>query len=45
MIQLLIDKGADINSKLSDLGTPLHWAEELHNEEAAELLRKHGALL
>jgi cytohesin len=42
--ELLITKGADVNAKRSDGGTPLDWAEETgFNKETADLLRKHGA--
>jgi cytohesin len=41
IVELLIDKGADVNVKNSGK-TPLDWAIEQSHTETAELLRKHG---
>jgi ankyrin repeat protein len=40
--ELLIDKGADVNAKDEDGGTPLDWAILNKQTETADLLRKHG---
>tara|TARA_B100000683_G_scaffold114242_1_gene112397 strand:+ start:3435 stop:3869 length:435 start_codon:yes stop_codon:yes gene_type:complete len=42
-VELLIDKGADINAKDDTGGTPLFWAALEGNEEVAELLIRQGA--
>ncbi len=38
IVELLIAKGADVNAKIEDGGTPLDYADG----EIADLLRKHG---
>ena len=43
MTEWLITKGADVNAKSADLGTPLDVAIEEDYTEIADLLRKHGA--
>jgi ankyrin repeat protein len=43
MIALLVAKGAEINAKDNDGRTPLWCALDSQQEEAAELLRQHGA--
>ncbi len=45
MIQILIDKGANVNAKLSDLDTPLHLACEIQtgSRKAVETLMDKGA--
>jgi len=41
--ELLIDKGADVNAKNDEGGTPRDWAECCADKkEPADLLRKHG---
>jgi ankyrin repeat protein len=40
--ELLIAKGADVNAKNDDGGTPLDLAIENKQTEIADLLRKHG---
>ncbi len=40
--ELLIEKGADVNSADDDGSTSLDWAESEENKEVAALLRKHG---
>jgi ankyrin repeat protein len=42
-MQLLLDKGANPNTRNSVGGTPLMWAAVYNNEEAAKLLLKRGA--
>jgi len=46
IVELLIDKGADMNAKLNDGPhkgkTPLDAANETNHPENADLLRKHG---
>ena len=39
IVELLIDKGADMNAKANDGTTPLDMADD---KETADLLRKHG---
>jgi ankyrin repeat protein/mono/diheme cytochrome c family protein len=41
VVQLLIDKGADVNAKNRRGSTPLHWA--VHDEAKARLLVSRGA--
>ena len=44
IVELLIDKGADVNAK-NDYGeTPLDWTDvdDVDSKEIADLLRKHG---
>ena len=43
LVQLLLDRGADVNAKASSGGMPLHYAAELGNKEIAELLLARGA--
>jgi ankyrin repeat protein len=42
MVELLLDKKADVNKKDSDGETPLDEAQEQGNKEIIELLRQHG---
>jgi ankyrin repeat protein len=44
-IRALIDRGADVNLAHGDGMTPLHWAADRGNLEAATLLLKKGARL
>ena len=41
-VELLIDKGLDVNAKDEDGNTPLDWANGNGNRRTAGLLRKHG---
>ena len=41
--ELLLSKGADVNAKIGDGRTPLHWAAYLGNKDVAELLLAEGA--
>ena len=44
IVELLIDKGADVNAK-NDYGeTPLDWTDvdDVDSKEIADILRKHG---
>jgi ankyrin repeat protein len=44
MVQLLLDRGADINAITSDENqTPLHWAEKVGQQRTAQLLLERGA--
>ena len=43
VLQLLIEKGADINAKTDDGRSALSIAVKADRKEAAELLRKAGA--
>ncbi len=43
MAELLIAKGADVNAKDKDGGTPLHWAAKNGHKDVAELLIAKGA--
>src|SRR5689334_19529672 len=40
-LQLLVDKGADVNAKNRRMSTPLHWA--IHDEAKVRLLLSKGA--
>jgi ankyrin repeat protein len=40
--ELLITKGADVNAKDEDGGTPLDVAISFRQTETADLIRKHG---
>jgi ankyrin repeat protein len=42
VVELLIDKGANVNAKMVDGRTPLDAAIYGKNPETADLLRKHG---
>jgi ankyrin repeat protein len=42
-VQDLIKRGADVDAKRNDGGTPLHWASERNYIEIAKLLIKAGA--
>jgi ankyrin repeat protein len=42
LVDLLLDKKADVNMKDADGETPLDEAEEQGNKEIIELLRQHG---
>ena len=42
IVELLIDKGADVNAKSDDGRTPLDRAIAFEQTETADLLRKHG---
>ena len=42
-VQMLVEKGADINAK-DDAGfTALHWAREMEQQDIVEFLKKKGA--
>jgi ankyrin repeat protein len=41
--QLLLARGADVNTRCKDLGTPLHHAAYFGNVEIVRLLLDHGA--
>ena len=44
MVKLLLEKGADLDSKDSEYGwTPLSWAARYRNEAVIKLLREKGA--
>ena len=43
VVKLLIDKGADINSKNDDGFTPLDMASQEGHNYIVELLKKNGA--
>ena len=43
MVELLLDKKADVNTRDSERETALDEAEEQGNKEIIELLRQHGA--
>jgi ankyrin repeat protein len=42
MVELLLDKKADVNTKDSEGETALDEAQEQGNKEIIEILRKHG---
>ena len=42
-VELLINKGADLNAKSGYYGTPLHVAGSIGHKEIAELLIANGA--
>ena len=42
VVELLISKGADVNTKHNIGHTPLDWAISNDQTETADLLRKHG---
>ena len=42
IVELLIAKGADVNTQDDDDKTPLDWAIKHKRTEVADLLRKHG---
>ena len=42
VVELLIDKGADVNAQTISGVTPLDWAVMEDKSETADLLRKHG---
>ena len=42
-IDLLVSLGAKVNASNNAGDTPYRWAENMHNEEAMEALKKHGA--
>ena len=42
IVELLISKGADVNTKTNLGGTPLNEAAVNGHKEIADLLRKHG---
>ncbi|MDA7625099.1 ankyrin repeat domain-containing protein [bacterium] len=41
-VELLIAKGADVNTQDDDDKTPLDWAIQFKKPEIIPLLRKHG---
>ena len=41
--QLLLSRGADVNSKDFEGLTPLRWAIDLDQEDVASILRRYGA--
>ena len=43
MVELLLEKGADVKSKDSHGRTPLSWAAEYGHEAVVELLLEKGA--
>jgi len=43
IVQLLLEKGADVNSAARNGWTPLHWASENGHVEAIQLLLEKGA--
>ena len=43
MVQLLVEKGADVGSKDKDGRTPLSWAAENGHEAVVKLLVEKGA--
>ena len=44
MIELLIDKGAEVNARDKYGRTPLTIAADLDHKEATAVLKKHGAV-
>ena len=42
-MQLLIDRGADVNAMAKNGSFPLDWAIKFDHEAAAACLRQHGA--
>lgn len=43
VIQVLLDHGADLNSRDTALRTPLHWSCELEHQDVIEFLIEKGA--
>jgi ankyrin repeat protein len=43
VVQLLLDRGADVNAQDDDLSTPLHFAARCGDLQVAEVLIKHDA--
>jgi len=42
-VELLLDKGANINARGYNKNTPLRYAQEKGNSEIVELLKQQGA--
>jgi len=43
LVLALLEAGADVNARAEDGTTPLLWAMRNHHDEAAAILRQHGA--
>ena len=43
IVELLVDKGADVNAKDENLSCPLTYALQLDEDTAVSVLKKHGA--
>jgi hypothetical protein len=43
MVQILIDRGADVNAVDQSIHRPLTYALEMDDHKWADLLKKHGA--
>jgi len=45
MVELLIERGADVNAKGYYGNTPLRWAKRSGDDEIVSLLKRHGGIL
>ena len=45
VVELLIAEGADVNAKMDNGRTALHWAALMGHKEVAELLIANGAVV